>query len=536
MKRLLSAVAVAACVVVPAVAQAADTRYIIKFKDGFAQHVRGLLAGMGGREALALDKFQALAAHLPPQAVAALQNLPFVEYVEEDVIREPMALSNRTLATGEILPYGIAMVQADLITSSNEGGKRICIIDSGYSQQQEDLRDDTTDNTITQLQSNTGSGTWDKDSCGHGTHVAGTISAIAGNSKGVVGVVPNVKLHIVKIFGNDVLGGAACNWTYSSTLVDALSKCQAAGANVVSMSLGGGAQSVTERNAFQNAYNAGVLSIAAAGNAGNTTTSYPAGYTSVVSVAAVDANEVLGTFSQRNRDVEIAAPGVSVLSTVPWKDVNTATVIDGTKIDGGHVDLAGRTAGVTGALVDGGLCNTAGSWAGKIVLCQRGTVDFNTKVLNAKNGGAVAAVLYNNVASDATCGDFLATLGTGNSSTLPAITVSCAEGASAVAKVGLNATVVSNVSVPDSGYEAWDGTSMATPHVSGVAALLWGCYPQATNQRIRDAMNATAKDKGSAGRDNSYGYGIVQAKAAMANLATSFGTSQFCAVSTSSKY
>jgi subtilisin family serine protease len=77
---------------------------------------------------------------------------------------------------------------------------------------------------------------------------------------------------------------------------------------------------------------------------------------------------------------------------------------------------------------------------------------------------------------------------------------------------------------------------MATPHVSGVAALLWSCYPQATNQRIRDAMTATAKDKGSAGRDSSYGYGIVQAKAAMDNLAASFGPSSFCGTSTVSKY
>jgi subtilisin family serine protease len=345
-----------------------------------------------------------------------------------------------------------------------------------------------------------------------------------------------VKLHIVKVFGNDNLAAESCSWTYSSTLVDALSKCQAAGANVVSMSLGGTVQSVTEKNAFQSAYNAGVLSIAAAGNAGNTQTSYPAGYASVVSVAAVDANEALASFSQRNKDVELAAPGVGVLSTVPWHDIDTVTFPDSTSIDGGHVDLSGRTTGVGGTLVDGGLCNSVGAWSGKIVLCQRGTVDFNTKVQNAQSGGAAAAVIYNNVANDATCADFLGTLGTGNSSKIPAITTSCAEGQAALAKAGTVGTLVSNVSVPDSGYEAWDGTSMATPHVSGVAALIWGCYPQATNQRIRDAMTATAKDKGSAGRDNSYGYGIVQAKAAMDNLAGSFGTSQYCATSTVSKY
>ena len=55
---------------------------------------------------------------------------------------------------------------------------------------------------------------------------------------------------------------------------------------------------------------------------------------------------------------------------------------------------------------------------------------------------------------------------------------------------------------------------MATPHVSGVAALVWSFYPSKTNAEIRDALQKTALDKGTAGRDNSYGYGIVQAKAA----------------------
>ena len=82
------------------------------------------------------------------------------------------------------------------------------------------------------------------------------------------------------------------------------------------MSLGGRFKSRTEENAFNDANKAGVLSIAAAGNAGNNTTSYPAGYASVMSVAAVDANEAKKeSFSQSNKDVEIAAPGVAVLST-----------------------------------------------------------------------------------------------------------------------------------------------------------------------------------------------------------------------------
>ena len=86
---------------------------------------------------------------------------------------------------------------------------------------------------------------------------------------------------------------------------------------VINMSLGGSVPSKTEEQAFNQAYGQNVLSVAAAGNAGNTSKSYPASYGSVVSVAAIDANKQLAYFSQRNDQVELAAPGVSVLSTVP---------------------------------------------------------------------------------------------------------------------------------------------------------------------------------------------------------------------------
>ena len=533
MKHFLSGLALAAAVgALPGAGFAQDARYIVKFNAGQSESGRAALRGAGAEVVLSLEPQNAVAARIPERALAGLSRNPNIEYIEVDQIRTPMA-SDRTLGTGEILPYGVQMVQADLVTSTNESAKRICIIDSGYSQQHVDLRDDT-DDSITQNATNTGSGTWDQDSCGHGTHVAGTVMATAGNGIGVIGVIPGVKLHIVKVFGDDVLAGGNCAWTYSSTLVDALNKCEAAGSNITSMSLGGGAKSHTEDVAFGNTYKRGMLHVAAAGNAGDRTTSYPAGYASVISVAAVDSTGTVASFSQQNRDVEIAAPGVAVLSTLPWLDANTLTFADSSGVSGGHIEFSARTAGVTGALVDGGLCNTVGPWSGKVVLCQRGTVDFNTKVQNAKSGGGVAAVIYNNVASDATCGDFAGTLGAGNSSTIPAISVSCDDGSAALshASLGESGTVASSITFSASGYEAWDGTSMATPHVSGVAALIWSCFPGVTNQTIRDTMNATALDKGAAGRDNQYGYGIVQAKAAVDSL----GASTVCTTSTVSKY
>ena len=526
--QVLRGAVLAAVLATPAWALAGD-RYIVKFAEGRSAFGLAAAHAAGARVVLDLQPQNAIAAHLSPQAVEALSRNPNIEYVEEDVVREPLA-ANRTLASGEVLPYGVQMVQADLVTTSNAGGKKICIIDSGYSQQHEDLRD-ASDGSITGT-TDAASGSWDKDSCGHGSHVAGTIMATALNNMGVIGVVPGARLHIVKVFGDDVLGGGNCAWTYSSTLVNALNKCEAAGANVTSMSLGGGLKSRTEDVAFGDSYKRGMLHIAAAGNDGNTLTSYPAGYASVVSVAAVDANEALASFSQRNKDVEIAAPGVAVLSTVPWKDVNTLTFPDSTQVDGTHIEGAARSAGVNGGLVDGGLCDTVGAWSGKVVLCQRGTVSFGAKVANVASGGGVAAFIYNNAASDATCGDFAGTLGDGVTSAIPAIAGSCADGTYAKGYLGQTGSAYSQVTVPGSGYEAWDGTSMATPHVSAVAALVWGCFPALSNQQVRDTLNATAKDKGAVGRDTSYGYGIVQAKAAISSL----GASSFCSVSSASKY
>jgi serine protease len=68
------------------------------------------------------------------------------------------------------------------------------------------------------------------------------------------------------------------------------------------------------------------------------------------------------------------------------------------------------------------------------------------------------------------------------------------------------------------GYAYLSGTSMASPHVAGVAALLVGKNPTATAAKIVAAMTSTAQDLGAVGRDNSYGYGLVNAQAALAKV------------------
>ena len=91
-------------------------------------------------------------------------------------------------------------------------------------------------------------------------------------------------------------------------------------------------------------------------------------------------------------------------------------------------------------------------------------------------------------------------------------------GQTLITKLGTTANVSSVYTWPISGYESWQGTSMATPHASAVAALLWSVNPTATNVEIREAIDASAKDLGAAGRDVYYGYGLIQADDALLYL------------------
>ena len=361
-------------VVAQDVATQNEGRYLVKFRvfNGAAK----MVAGTGGHVGRELARQKIVAAYLSEQAVRLLRNNPNVESVEVDPRRYPMAQSK---------PYGIGMVQADdaaLTTSSASVGSTVCIIDSGYYQAHEDLQDSNVTGT-----NDSGTGNWYEDSCGHGTHVAGTVSALD-NAVGVVGVNRNglLQIHIEKVFN-----GSSCGWSYSSDLITALNRCQDAVAGtgqklVVSMSLSGSVPSAAEESAFQTAYDAGVLSVAAAGNGGNTATVYPAGYASVVSVAAVDSAGTVASFSQRNADVELAAPGVGVVSTTPFNPSRLSAgdyTWFGADLDGSaRIDVAGT-------LVNGGLCDSVGSWDGNVVLCQRGTITFAQKVSNVAQAAAL---------------------------------------------------------------------------------------------------------------------------------------------------
>jgi len=504
----------------PALAESnKQVRVMVAYHLGQKEIVKGALNRAGAQMHYEFDELSAFALTLPVAALDGVIHNPHVDYVEGDhlryldeIVKLPIAnMTSLSLAGSpydeQVVPYGVDMVQArDLWDSDRDGivdpgvptgaGKTICIIDSGLYTVHEDF----SGVNVMGGWPTTGFYPWDVDGLGHGTHVAGTITA-QNNGVGVVGVTPGTAdIYIVRVFSEN---GA---WVNTSDLIEAANVCASNDSDIISMSLSGERWSRTEERAFNEYYNQGILSVAAASNDGVSTYHYPASYDSVISVGALDSSMTWADFSNFNPQVELAAPGVGVLSTVPFIETNTVTVEDVTYY-GNYIDYAARGT-VSGALANGALCGTAdpSAWSGKVVLCQRGSFSFAEKVLNVQTSGGLAALIYNNEP-----GNFLGTLEP-QSSTIPALSLTQADGQYLVSnKLGTIASVVSST-VDGSGYEAWNGTSMATPHVSAAAALVWSCSPGATNVQVRDALTSTALDLGGEGRDDYYGFGLVQAK------------------------
>ena len=168
------------------------------------------------------------------------------------------------------------------------------------------------------------------DGHGHGTHVSGTIAASANNGYGVAGVNPQAKIMALK-FLSDSGGGS------TSDAIRAIDYARQMGAKVISASWGGGGYSTALKTAISDAGKAGILFVAAAGNSSSNndvSPSYPASYDldSIISVAASDSSDRLASFSSYGcTTVDLAAPGVGILSTLPgdnfasWNGTSMAT-------------------------------------------------------------------------------------------------------------------------------------------------------------------------------------------------------------------
>jgi thermitase len=403
--RRLATVALCAGVVALAAAPVASAEHapyvahqvIVKYASGASEGARAAAQKRGGVQDV-VGRVTGLGAQVvrvsgaADAAAAALNRSGAVQYAEPDYLMHALATPNDPLF-GQL--YGLAEMQAPAgwdaagLTSFPSGdGVKVGIVDTGVDANHEDLVGQTADCAGVSSFGILG-GVFGADptivagKCvddnDHGTHVAGTVAAIANNGKGVAGVAFNSRLSICKALNSSGSGAI-------SGVANCIRWAAQQGVKVISMSLGGSA-STTLQQAVQAAWNNGngAVVVAAAGNDGNSTVSYPAGYPEVVSVAAIDSSSAHASFSNANSDVEVSAAGVNVLST--------------------------------------------------------------------KRGG---------------------------------------------------------------GYVQLSGTSMATPHAAGVAALIAFHNPTWTAAQVRSKLDAATDDLGPAGRDSTYGFGAVDLVKAMA--------------------
>ena len=210
-----------------------------------------------------------------------------------------------TPGSTQVLPWGVDRIDADLSWGTTTADNvRVAVVDTGIDLDHPDLQGNIKGgiNTIYSWR------TADDDN-GHGSHVAGIIAAV-NNSIGVVGVGYQIDLYAVKVLNSNGSG-------YVSDIIEGIQWSVNNGINVINMSLGTTSDIQSFHDAVTAAKNAGITVVSAAGNSGpgDNTGIYPARYPESIAVSATNSSDGQPSWSSRGPEVDIAAPGNSILST-----------------------------------------------------------------------------------------------------------------------------------------------------------------------------------------------------------------------------
>jgi len=356
-------------------------RHIVVFQPWFADEAKQQAAihGAGGQSLRSLRIINGVAAALPPSVEKQLARR--AEVARVDVDATVYALGGRKPKPTpppppQQLSWGVDRIDAEWAWATSRGaGVRVAVIDTGIDKDHPDLIANLAGGTnFVRKGRSVDSNAWDDDN-GHGTHVAGIIAA-ADNTIGVVGVAPQASLYGVKVLNKAGSG-------YISDIIAAIEWAVDNGMDIANMSLGSNSDVQSLHDACDTAAAAGLLLVAAAGNDGKAV-DYPGAYSSVIAVAATDANDAVASWSSRGPEVYIAAPGVSITST--WKGGGYAT-ISGTSMAAPHV--AGTLALMLGAGVGDDACAGADDLppAGPDIYSGCGLVDAGESVTGIPNYG-----------------------------------------------------------------------------------------------------------------------------------------------------
>ncbi len=354
------------------------------------------------------------------------------------------------------------------------------------------------------------------DSNDHGTHVAGTIAAVGDDSTGVTGVSWAAKIMVLRFL--DAFGSGT-----TANAISAIEYANAKGAHVINNSMGGAGFSQAEKDAIDAS---SALVVCAAGNEdadNDSTPSYPASYTStnIIAVAATDQDDDLASFSNYGAtSVDVAAPGTNIYSCEPDRQTVWSDNFDDNDISDWPTDGTNNTWATTSSLSSSGSYSLTDSPAGdyqddtdswarapdldltshsgtKLEFKLNGSSELNYDFLYVQSSSDLSSWTDHYVIS----GDYSDDWYTGT------LDLGAYDGESTVY---IRFRFTSDFSNTDDGwyiddvtvtaasssydgtqYQFFQGTSMATPLVSGLAALIKAQTPSLTNTEIKAAIENT---------------------------------------------
>lgn len=482
------------------------------------------------------------------QAVVLYMKNPDVEYAEPNYMVHAMATPNDPLfgnlwGLDNANDHDIDAPAAWDITQG-DGDVIIAVIDSGVAYDHADLQaniwtneaeangipgvDDDGNGYVDDIHG------WDfvdsdndpMDYYGHGTHVAGTIAAVGDNGLGVTGVMWEAKIMPLRF-----LDAEGSGWTADAAL--AITYAVNNGAKILNNSWGGGGLSPTLEEAINLTDQNNLVFVAAAGNDrsnNDQVPAYPASYSipNIISVAATDQDDNLATFSNYgSNSVHVAAPGVSIQSTIPAREDAYTENFDSGAIPNWTTGGSPDTWDVTKELCNtpdysltdspgGPYADSTDNWAYTPAIDLSGKVGCKLLYemeLSVDLGDAIwieastDLTNWNPLAGwyGTTLGEFLSfeeDLGRSLDGT-PELYVRfhLVSDGSAAAAAGahiddVSVTCYSNDYSADTQYEYMQGTSMATPHVAGLAGLILSKFPGLPNIEVKDRILNGVESKG----------------------------------------
>lgn len=261
-----------------------------------------------------------VSAELTQSEIDSLRKNGAVASVEDDMpcyavdaTFSQLRVEDQPSVQAETIPTGVSQIKAPAAWGNSMGkGIRVAVVDTGIDFNHSDLKA----NYVGGASFVPGAPT-PMDDQGHGTHCAGTIAA-AINGSGVVGVAPQASLYAAKVLDRN--GSGQFSW-----VIAGIDWCIKNKMHIVSMSLGGSAAPSALQAICNAAWTKGLLVVAAAGNSQGgspvppaaSNVGFPGRYKNVIAVSAIDSANTIAPFSSRGPEVDVCAPGVNVLSTIP---------------------------------------------------------------------------------------------------------------------------------------------------------------------------------------------------------------------------